>query len=227
MSRAATLTVLACACALTMTACGGKDGSPTSSTPTANHPPTIASASVTPTWGIASLTSHAFVGSATDPDGDTLTYTWDFADGTSASSASGSVTYKNANTTTYQAIFTARDSKGLSASATVPVTSVTIAGNWTGTFMGGAMTVTLTQYLGGVVTGTWSVPSFGLSGEVGPAGEPGKIQANGHFELRFKVKQGYFTDFYYRGTIDPAGASLTGNLQGSGFTGEYMALTKK
>jgi hypothetical protein len=135
------------------------------------------------------------------------------------------VTYNNANTTTYQATVTVRDSKGASANANVSVTSATITGTFAGTLLGAPMTVMLTQFQGGVVTGTWQQP-FG-SGDVGPTGEPGRIQANGQFELRFKVKQGSFNDFYYRGTMDPTGQRLTGNLQGSGFTGQFMQLEKR
>lgn len=35
----------------------------------------------TPTFGIAGITQFNLASSASDPDGDALTYTWDFADG--------------------------------------------------------------------------------------------------------------------------------------------------
>jgi len=89
------------------------------------------------------------------------------------------------------------------------------------------ITATMTQYLGGVVDGTWQMPSIGGVGEIGPTGEPGKIQANGNFELRFKVRVGSFSDFFYRGSINPDGTTLTGTLHGSGFTGEPMILNKR
>lgn len=123
--------------AISLAACGGSPSTPSSTSqnppaPTANRPPTITSAQVTPTWGISTLTTHAFTAAANDPDGDAITYSWDYGNGTTSSSSSGSVIYDNANTLTYQAALTVRDSRGLTATSTVPVTSVTIAGNWAG-----------------------------------------------------------------------------------------------
>jgi len=63
-------------------------------------------------------------------------------------------------------------------------------------------------------------------GDVGPTGEPGTIDANGRFELRFKIRVGSFVDFYYRGTMDNTGQTLTGTLHGSGFSGEVLILSK-
>ena len=102
-----------------------------------------------------------------------------------------------------------------------------MTGTWTGTQMGYPITVVMTQHVGGLVTGTWEVPSRGGKGDVGPTGEPGKVQASGQFELRFKVRVGNYQDFYYRGTMDPTGQRLTGTLHNSGFSGDYMALTKQ
>lgn len=219
------------------TACGGDSGgssgspsspsTPTTPTPPANRAPVISSANVNPPWGVSTLTTHSFTGSATDPDGDSISYKWDFGNGTSSSSSSSSVTFTNANTATYQATLTATDSKGSSTSTTVSVVSTTMAGLWTGTMIGLPISTDMTQYLGGVVGGTFAIPAAGISGEIGPSGAPGKIQANGQFELRFKARSGgAFQDFYYRGTMDPTGRRLSGTLQGSGFTGEFMELMK-
>jgi hypothetical protein len=218
-------------------ACGGSSGGGTPTTPTPNTPtpqpqpqanraPTITSAAVTPASGISTLTTHLFSSSANDPDGDALTYSWDFGNNTFSGQQGASVTYNNANTTVYRPVLTVRDSRGASASSTLSVTSATMAGTFTGTLFGSPISVTLTQFLGGLVTGTWQQASIGVSGEVGPTGEPGKVDANGAFELRFKVRVGSFTDFYYRGTMNPAGQMLTGTLTGSGFTGQVLTLSK-
>jgi PKD repeat protein len=222
-----------CVLTLALGGCGGGGGSSAPTTPTqtttpaVNRAPAITAASVNPGWGISTLTTHVFTSSATDPDGDAITYSWDFGNGTAGTSADGSVVYNNADTNAYQATLTVRDSKGMSTSTTVSVASVTMAGTWAGTLGGAPLTATLTQFIGGFVSGTWQQPSRGFSGDVGPSGELGKIQANGQFEMRFKVRQGSFTDFYYRGTINPTGQQLTGALQGSGFTGEIMILDKR
>jgi hypothetical protein len=212
-------------------ACGkSSNGSPTTpttpNTPQANRAPQVTSATVTPASGITTLTTHVFSASATDPDGDALSYTWDFGNGTSAATAGASVVYNNANTTTYQAVLTVTDGKGGTVTSTVPITSAALAGTFTGTLIGAPLSVTLTQYLGGLVSGSWEIPSLGFVGEVGPAGEPGTIDANGRFELRFKVRVGSFVDFYYRGTMDNTGQTLTGTLHGSGFSGEVLILSK-
>ena len=212
--------------------CGSKDEAtptptgPTPPTPAANRSPQITAATVTPASGITSLTTHAFSASATDPDGDPVNYSWDFGNGTSASSAGASVIYSNASTTTYQAVLTVTDGKGGTATSTIPVTSAALSGSFSGTLIGAPLSVTLTHFLGGLVNGTWEVPAFGFVGEVGPAGEPGKIDASGRFDLRFKVRVGAFIDFHYRGTMDATGQTLTGTLHGSGFSGEVLILTK-
>jgi hypothetical protein len=38
---------------------------------------------------------------------------------------------------------------------------------------------------------------------------------------------GAFVDFYYRGTMDATGRIRTGALQGSGFTGQIVVLTRR
>ena len=216
--------------ALFLAACGGGNNStPTNPSPApapTNHSPVITGLNVNPVWGITTLTAHSFTSSATDEDGDALTYSWDIG-GQSFPGSNVSVTLNNPDTTTYHATVTVRDSKGASANSSVDVTSVAMKGTFTGTMMGSPVTVSLTQYQGGLVMGTWQLPGFGYSGDVGPTGEPGKINPAGQFELRFKVKQGRFVDFYYRGNISPNGQQLTGTLQGSGFTGDYMALNKQ
>ncbi len=57
---------------------------------------------------------------AADPDGDPLTYAWDFGDGTTGTGASVSHTYATAGA--YNAKVTVSDGKGGSASATVLTT---------------------------------------------------------------------------------------------------------
>jgi hypothetical protein len=208
-------------------ACGSSSSTTApSTTPQANRPPSITSANVTPASGVTTLSTHSFTASATDPDGDAVTYKWDFGNGTTSNNASASVMFNNASTTTYQATLTATDSRGASSSTTVSITSVSMTGTWAGTLVT-PITAVMTQYLGGIVTGTWQQPARSAQGEIGPAGEPGTIQASGQFELRFKVRVGSFTDFYYRGTVDPTGQRLTGTLQGSGFAGNTLVLTKQ
>ncbi len=59
---------------------------------TLDSPPTITASSATPSSGPAPLNVQ-FTGAATDPDGDSLTYSWDFGDGTTSNSPSPSHSY--------------------------------------------------------------------------------------------------------------------------------------
>ena len=84
-----------------------------------NRAPAV-TASASPASGIAPLTT-TFSADATDPDGDDLTYAWDFdGDGTTDSTAkSPQRTYATAGI--YTAKVTVTDEHGVSASATTSV----------------------------------------------------------------------------------------------------------
>ena len=82
-----------------------------------NKPPT-ASASANVETGIASL-SVSFTGTSSDPDGDSLSYHWDFKDGKTSNQKSPSHTFQAG---TYAVKFTATDPDGLSDSDTVVIT---------------------------------------------------------------------------------------------------------
>lgn len=77
-------------------------------------------------------TVHNFTAAATDPDGDAISYSWNFG-GITSSNHNQSVTYQNANTTTFQAVVTVTDSRGASSTGSVSVTSATLAGTFGGT----------------------------------------------------------------------------------------------
>jgi PKD repeat protein len=84
-----------------------------------NHAPSVAP-TATPSSGAATLpvTFHA---NGSDPDSDSLTYDWDFGDGSAhGSGANPSHSYTSAGN--YTATVTADDGRGMTASDTVPVT---------------------------------------------------------------------------------------------------------
>lgn len=87
--------------------------------PVVNLPPTIESTVIPPT-GVVNQTV-VFSGSASDPNGDLITYTWDFADGTSAASGPQA---EHAFTAvgTYTVRLTVSDNRGGSAQATGTIT---------------------------------------------------------------------------------------------------------
>ncbi|WP_062428495.1 carbohydrate-binding protein [Herbidospora daliensis] len=85
----------------------------------ANRNP-IARASSDKTSGAAPLTVQFSSSGSSDPEGGSLSYSWNFGDGTSSTSANPSKTY-SANGA-YTATLTVRDPQGLTGSASVSVT---------------------------------------------------------------------------------------------------------
>jgi hypothetical protein len=173
-----------------------------------------------PTFGIAYLTQFSFSVAASDPDGDAVTYTWDVG-GNPVSGTSGSMSFTSGLSST--AKVTVADPKGAIASDTRDFTVGSMTGNWvvtSGLLIGSSFN--LTQASTGLVSGTFVLPGFG-TGNTDPA-QPGRIDANGNLAMRIKI--GWFTDFNMYGTMDQTGRSITGNLQGSGFTGEPFTMVK-
>ncbi len=207
--------------------CGGGGGGSTPTTPTPtpvqqNRAPIINSMAVTPTFGIANITSFTYSASASDPDNDALSYTWSLA-GNAATGSAGQVIFINGFSST--ADLTVSDGKGGSVSDSRPFTVGSMSGNWTGTNSTlGTFTMNLTQ-TATFITGTYSdvdTARFG-TGRTDPA-QPGIIRPDASFEIR--MKQGNFTDFTFRGSMDNTGRRATGGIFGSGFTGQPFAMTK-
>ncbi|MCB0872765.1 MAG: PKD domain-containing protein [Thermoleophilia bacterium] len=86
--------------------------------PAPNQPPAAAAAAV-PTIGDAPLDVAFTAAGSTDPDGSTLTYAWNFGDGTTATGVSPSHRYTTPGT--YTARVTVRDENGATDSASVRV----------------------------------------------------------------------------------------------------------
>ncbi|MDG4821740.1 ThuA domain-containing protein [Asanoa sp. WMMD1127] len=93
-------------------------GSGVGGTPS-NRPPVVQTPGANPTSGTAPL-QVSFTGSASDPDGDALTYRWDFGDGGTATTANAAHTYTTAGS--YTARLTVTDARGASASGQVVIT---------------------------------------------------------------------------------------------------------
>jgi PKD repeat protein len=84
----------------------------------ANQPPQVA-ATATPNTGAAPL-AVAFRANATDPDGDALTYAWNFRDGATASTANPQHTF--AAVGTYDVALLVTDSRGATTNQTLRIT---------------------------------------------------------------------------------------------------------
>jgi probable HAF family extracellular repeat protein len=86
--------------------------------PPANEPP-VAVADADVTSGRAPLTVDFFSTGTYDPDGDPITYRWDFGDGGGSTAADPTHTYTEVGT--YVAVLTVTDDAGLMASAEVVI----------------------------------------------------------------------------------------------------------
>jgi glucose/arabinose dehydrogenase/PKD repeat protein len=85
-----------------------------------NRPP-VARATATPPYGEAPLHVTLDAGASSDPDGDALTYSWDFGDG--SADAAGAQAGHDYAAGTYDATVTVSDPSGASDTATVTVRS--------------------------------------------------------------------------------------------------------
>ncbi len=207
---------------------GGGGGGSTNRAP-------VVSATASATFGIAQLTTFSFNSSTSDPDGDAVTVSWNFGDGTAASGNSATHTYTAGGT--YNVVATASDSKGASTpSSNVTVTVGGMTGTWTGTInlsfclpgVTKTSAATLTQ-AGGIVTGTVTLPqglcSFAPGTAVTDPAEPGTISATGAVRIRVKIPP--FTDVYFQGQMDSSGRTISGGLVGSGHNGTPFVWNKQ
>lgn len=221
--------LFAAALPLTLAACGGgssssgsSGSSPTAPTPPVqtNRAPVINSMNFAPAFGIANLTEFSFNASASDPDGDQVTYTWDVA-GNPSTGTNGRMTFSGGGNAT--ARVTVSDARGATATDTRDFVVGSMTGRWVGSIPGYTnLNFDLTQN-GAVVVGTFFEQYFG-SGRVDPA-QPGRIDGDGNVEMRFKLA--VFSDFTFKGRMDSTGRRITGGVFGSGFTGQPFTMNKQ
>ncbi len=215
--------LVSCSLLVMLAACNSKsggDGTPTTPTPT-NRAPVVASVTVNPTFGIADLQVFNFVATASDPDGDAVTFNWVLA-GNARTGSSVQVAFASPGGTGVGTV-TVTDGNGGTASSNVNFIVGSAAGAWTVTAgpLAGS-TFSLAQNPAGFVTGTFFLPGIG-NGNTDPA-QPGQILVNGNLTMRVKI--GAFTDFNMNGTMSTTGRSISGTLQGSGFSGDPFTMTK-
>jgi hypothetical protein len=203
-------------------ACGSSDSPSTPTTPTppaqANRAPVINSLNFSPSFGIAQLTQFSFNASASDPDGDAITYVWDVA-GNPSTGTSGSIIFSGGGDGT--ARVTVTDSKGLTGTDTRSFVVGSATGRWTGTWSGWIFTSNLTQN-STFISGDYS-DQLG-PGRLDPA-VANTIDANGNVRLRYK--QAIFSDFTFTGTMDSTGRRITGVVNGSGAVNAPFTMTKQ
>jgi PKD domain-containing protein/PEGA domain-containing protein len=185
---------------------------------TQNDPPVAGTITATPAGtGMAGATQYSFTSNASDPDKDSLTYEWNFGDGSTGSGQTATHVYGAAGT--YSVTLTVKDKKH---SVTAPAASVTVARNMAGTWtcgeepgFGATVSWNLTQsgsVLGGTMTLTGNVfgTVSGVHGSIGALGYPTVVALNspsftvGDLEGTFSVS--------LNGNTDAAGNTITGTF---------------
>jgi hypothetical protein len=155
---------------------------------------------------------------ATDSDGDAITYKWTFGD-TTLTGATVAATLTGDGSVTVQV--TASDGKGGQATDSRSVTIGNMTGRWTFIFTGDCSPhtptalpiMTLTQ-VASAVSGTLESPAAwcnvpaGQNGKLDPAA-PASIDAQGNF-TGARLKIGNYVDTFLKGTMDSSGRKITG-----------------
>jgi hypothetical protein len=220
MRRMAVIAALVVSCV----ACG-KDSTPTTPStpaptpaptptpaPAANRSPVISNVTVTPGFGMAPATFQ-LSGSATDPDNDSLNYSWSIvASGSVVATFSGPTASATFQTLLKSAVarLVVSDGKGGTATAdSAPFNVGSMTGNWVMTsaaFPGVAMLFfTFQQAANGAVTGQAQDGNGVAIGQTDPAGGA-VMDGNGNLQnLRIKfLSSSNAVDFTLSGQMQPS-----------------------
>jgi hypothetical protein len=231
------LVVLAFVCG-GLSACGGGGSTPTAPTtpttptpnnqPAENRAPVISSFAVTPAFGIADLQDFSFKVAASDPDGDALSYRWEFGYAADASVTNNSAVmqgrYSGGTGGPVTITVTAIDAKGATATATASIVLGTMNGGWTltdgGNLKGGLFQ--LQQSASGAVVGEYGLPGAGGTDFITDA-QPGHITTGAAVTLPVRIGSRVVT---LTGTMDTTGRRIAGTMDGPGVSGVPFVLVK-
>ena len=181
-----------------LVACSGAPAAttpaPTAPAPVAavqNHQPTIVDASITPTFGIGQLTTFRAHVTATDPDGDPLSTAWSSnsipVGGTPDVEFTACSCRFQGSSIISPLTVTVSDTKGGRSTRSVGFIVAGLTGHFDGYYdEGGDLFIMDLTQTGNAVTGTFVDVRRNRSGVTDPA-EPGRVEADGRFRLRFKL----------------------------------------
>jgi len=181
--------------------------------------------SVAPTAaGMAGLTVFRFDGGqSSDPDGNPLSYAWNFGDSTTAYGQSPSHMYSTAGT--YYVSLTVYDGRAMASAGGTARVNHTLAGVWKGRLRDNYdktfnMTLSLNQ------SGTSLLGNY--ADESGTGSAYGSISGADYVcpcPVNITVRQAGFQPFTISGTVDASISMMSVSVRGSGFRGETFTLT--
>ncbi|HET8645570.1 MAG TPA: PKD domain-containing protein [Vicinamibacteria bacterium] len=187
-------------------ACGDEGGGPPTGG-TANRAPT-ATIAVSRSTTLAQVMTVSFQATGSDPDGDPVTYAWNFGDGGSASGASVSRLF--ANPGSFNVTLTVTDGRGGSGSASTTIVSKRMDALWLEavSFPEGRYGIDITQQ-GTRFTGRVISPFAGATGPL-----TGEVTAAGAVTYEANYV-GFNYSESFSGQLDPALDRIPGTVRGS------------
>lgn len=235
-------TLVAVALSLSLGACSKNNDDDDDDDDDVNSNPSISSINVTPNFIVAGLGTVTGSATATDPDGDSLTFVWEVSSNNAGPQSSGStqVTYNGSNFThlaTGGGLQTARVTVSDGRGGSVTEAREFGVANMTGTYrvelpqlcIGESFTFTGTQ-TGGNFTGTANFPSTFCNVPIGTVGQTDPavlhtISTSGAIVFRLKV--GIFIDMILTGQFAANGRTITGTVQGTAVPNTPFTMTKQ
>ena len=174
-------------------AAGGGSGS-------GNQAPT-ASINAAPSVALMSVTSVAFSATANDPNGDALSYEWDFGDGSKATGPTAQKLYEKAGG--FNVTLKVTDAKGASTSTSTNVTVKSLNGFWNDRAQGYGIEVTQS---GKSISGRTVLGVRNLTGAL-----KGTVDQNLVVNYKTSYFNGAFRD-YFDGRLDSSLDAMSGKL---------------
>ncbi len=185
---------------------------------TRNSAPIIGTVSASPPTGLQAATPIAFsAAGVSDPDGDSLTYSWNFGDGSTSNEQAPRHVYNSSGTFSVQC--TISDGNEHSANGSASVTVRSLSGTWRGVLDNVQETLVITQS-GAAVEGTFVDEVYG-------SGRMNGFLSTSSPLVRITVLQPGVNPFTY--TADPNAeiTVLTGVVNGSGFTNRPFTVSRQ
>jgi PEGA domain/PKD domain len=183
---------------------------------TRNRAPTIGTLSASPTIGLQAATPIAFsAAGANDPDGDALSFTWDFADGGTSKEQMPRHVYSAAGS--FSVKCTVTDGKH-SETGTISVMVRSLAGTWRGMLENVQEMLVLTQS-GATVGGTFV--------DVLGSGAVSGFLATSPPLVRFTILQTGFNPFTFTGDPNSDVTTVAGVVNGSGFNSTPFTISRQ